>query len=127
PYTVKIPDEVKDKWESVVIICKDKKSGTKTELTIKLGHEVTVPDSNLKIFAGVFLPDFKLDEEQHVITSASNKLLNPAVGVKIYEDGKQLFPSSDKEWGWLYAKFPTMHSFQHERFEFVLKNGIPKS
>jgi hypothetical protein len=60
-----------------------------------------------------------------VITSSSNEITNPSLGVAVFDGDKKLFPESG-EWGWLYAKFPTIHSFQHERFSLVLKEGIKK-
>jgi hypothetical protein len=39
------------------------------------------------------------------------------------QNGNKIFPPSG-EWGWLYAKFPTIHSFQHDRFSLSLKAGL---
>ena len=122
-YNVVVPPDVKDKWSGVKLIIEDKQTNKMQEYTVKLSSEFKIPDSKLTIKVGDFLPDFKLGVQ--VITSASNNLVNPAVGVVIYEDGSQIFPESGK-WGWLYAEHPTMHPFQHSRFSVLLKEGIAK-
>jgi len=120
---VVVPEEVKNTWTAVTIVVEDRKENKKTEFNVKLGDEFTIPDSNLTVKVGPFLPDFKMSG--NVITSASNEPNNPSVGVQIFQDGKKVFPPSG-EWGWLYAKFPTIHTFQHERFGLTLKAGTKK-
>jgi hypothetical protein len=122
-FQVALPDEIKDRWDSVVIIIEDKKENKHTAATAKINSEFQIPDSNLTVKVGPFLPDFKMSAE--TITSASAEPNNPSVGIAILQDGKKIFPESG-EWGWLYSKFPTIHSFQHERFGLVLKEGIKK-
>ncbi|MBI5026344.1 MAG: DUF2155 domain-containing protein [Nitrospirae bacterium] len=121
---VLVPADVKDKWSAVKLIIEDKVSKKTREFTVKLGDELNIPNSNLKVKVGDFLPDFKMTDSQ-TITSSSNKPNNPAVGVKVFEGDKQIFPDSGK-WGWLYAKFPTIHPFQHEKYGLTLKEGVPK-
>ena len=116
-----IPRIVKEQWTQVTIILDDKKENKKQELTLNIGDEFKIPDSKLTIQIGPFLPDFKMTGS--VITSSSNIPNNSAVGFAIMEDGKKIFPPSGK-WGWLYAKFPDAHSFQHERYGLTLKEGI---
>jgi len=118
-----VPEEIKNTWTAVTIVVEDKKENKKTEINVKLGDEFTIPDSNLRVKVGPFLPDFKMSG--NVITSASNEPNNPSVGIQIFENGKKIFPASG-EWGWLYAKFPTIHTFQHERFGLTLKAGTKK-
>ncbi|MBI5409149.1 MAG: DUF2155 domain-containing protein, partial [Nitrospirae bacterium] len=101
----------------------DRKQNKQQELTANIGGEVKIPDSNLIVKVGPFLPDFKMNGA--VITSASNDLNNPSVGVAIFENSAQVFPSSGK-WGWLYARYPEIHPFQHDRFGLKLKEGIKK-
>jgi len=122
-FQVVVPPEVKDYWSQVTIIVDDKKENKKQEFTVNIGEKLKIPDSNLTVKIGPFLPNFKMSGT--VITSSSNETINPSVGVAVFEDEKKLFPTSG-EWGWLYAKFPTIHSFQHERFSLALKEGIKK-
>ncbi len=122
-FQVVIPPEIKDQWSAVKLLVEDKKLNKKQEFIVKLGSELKIPDSKLTIKVGAFLPDFKMGAQ--VITSASNNPNNPAVGVTISEDGLQIFPKSGK-WGWLYLNFPDAHSFQHNRFRVLLKEGIAK-
>jgi hypothetical protein len=122
-FQVVVPSEVKERWSAVVFIIDDKKENKKREVKVNIGGEFKIPGSDLTIKTGPFLPDFKMSGQ--IITSASDKPNNPSVGVAIYKDGKQIFPSSGK-WGWLYINFPTIHSFQHERYGLTLKEGIEK-
>ena len=92
----------------------DKISHEITEHTVNLGEEWSVPDSNLKVKVDTFLPDLIIQGK--VFTSVSNELKNPAIHVIINENGKELFK------GWLFSLFPTMHSFQHDRFSITLKD-----
>jgi hypothetical protein len=122
-FQVIVPDEVKKQWTKVVLIVDDRQENKTQEFTVNIGDEFKIPNSNLVVKVGPFLPDFKMSAQ--TITSASNDPNNPSVGVAIFEDSKQIFPTSGK-WGWLYANFPTIHSFQHERYGLTLKEGIKK-
>lgn len=118
-----VPPDVKDNWSAVKLLVEDKKLNKTQEFTVRLGDELNIPDSNLTIKVGHFLPDLTIRGQ--MITSASNTPNNPSVGVIIFSEGKQIFPESG-EWGWVYAKFPTMHSFRHERYSLILKEGVKK-
>ena len=122
-FKVVVPPEVNEKWTDVTIAIDDKQENKQTDYVVALGSELKIPDSNLTVKVGPFLPDFKMSGE--IITSASNEPNNPAVGIIIFEDGNKVFPPSG-EVGWLYSKFPTIHSFQHDRFSLVLKAGSQK-
>ncbi|RJQ45172.1 MAG: hypothetical protein C4538_08860 [Nitrospiraceae bacterium] len=122
-FQVAVPQEVKDHWSGVRFIIEDKEQNKKQELSATIGSEVKIPDSALMIKVGPFLPDFKMSGD--TISSTTNDLINPAVGVIVYENGTKVFPASG-QWGWLYMKFPTIHSFQHPRFAIALKEGIKK-
>jgi hypothetical protein len=111
-----VPDSVKGKWKGVVISIEDKAKKTKQDVTILLGGEYSVPNTNLKIQIGEFLPDFKM--EGATITSSSAQPNNPAVHVKVFEGDKEIFNK------WLYEKFPEIHPFQHEKIGLTLKEGV---
>jgi hypothetical protein len=116
--TISVPDSVKGKWKAVVLVVEDKATKKSKEYTVDLHSDLKIPDSNLKVEVGDFLPDLKLEGLK--ITSMSNELINPAVRVKVFEDGKEIFK------GWLYQKYPTMHPFTHQKYGLVLKNGVKK-
>lgn len=120
-FQIVVPEDVKESWSGVRLILNDKELNRETELTIGIGEELRIPETNLNIKVGYFLPDFKMSGD--IITSASNKPDNPSAGVIIYEKGKKIFPQKG-EWGWLYVKFPSVHPFMHERYELFLKEGI---
>ena len=111
-----VPDMVKGKWKAVKLMVEDKKTNQISEHTVNIGEEYTLPDSEVKIKVGEFLPDLII--QGTVFTSVTNELKNPAVRVIISENGKELFR------GWLFSLFPTMHPFQHPRFAVTLKDVV---
>lgn len=115
---VVVPEIVKGKWSGVKLVVEDKSSKKKQEFTVSLNGELKVPNSDLKISVGEFLPDFRMNAD--TITSASNELNNPAVRVKILEGDKEVFK------GWLYSKFPTIHPFEHPKYSLTLKEAVKK-
>lgn len=122
-FKVVVPPEVKETWTDVTIAIDDKKENKQTDYVVALGGELKIPDSSLTVKVGPFLPDFKMSGE--IITSSSNEPNNPAVGITIFENDQKVFPPTG-EVGWLYANFPTIHSFQHDRYGLILKAGSKK-
>jgi hypothetical protein len=125
-FQVIVPQEVKDRWSTVKFIVADKVQNKQQEISAPIGGEVKIPDSNIVVKVGPFLPDFRMDA--NTITSSSNEPNNPAVGVVVYEDGKQIFPEPGKKLGWFWARkeLQMMHLFQHQRFALTLKEGVRK-
>ena len=119
-----MPDAVKGQWKAVVLQVESKATKKTAEYTVNVNSDFKVPGSNLKITVGEFLPDFRMNGLE--MTSTTNEPNNPAVGVKIFDGSNQVFPAPGKKWGWLYAKFPTMHPFEHPDFSIVLKGGVKK-
>jgi len=113
-----VPDSVKGKWKAVILVVADKKTNKQQEYTVTLNSNFNIPNTNLKVSVSEYLPDFRMDGL--TLTSASNDMNNPAVGVKVSEGGKEIFK------GWLYAKFPTMHPFEHPNYSIFLKDGVKK-
>lgn len=110
-----VPESVK-KWNKVKLIFTDKTTNKSTEYIVNVRSEWKVPNTNLKVLVGEFLPDFRMTERE--ITSSSDIPNNPALRVEIFEDGKIIFK------GWLYSKFPTIHPFEHQKYGLILKEGI---
>src|SRR4030042_5525299 len=121
---VVVPESVKGKWSAVRIVVDDKAAKSSKEYTVNLNSDFKIPNSNLKVYVGEFLPDFKM--KAATLTSASNIPNNPAVAVRVLEGGKQIFPTPGKQWGWLFAKMPNVHPLRHEKYNINLKEGIPK-
>jgi len=116
---VVVPDSVKGKWSSVVITLTDKATKKSEDVTVKLNSEYTIPNTNIKLKIGDFLPDFTMQGPN--ITSLSNDPKNPAVAVQVFDGDQKVFS------GWLWSNFPSMHPFQHEKYELVLKEGVKAS
>jgi hypothetical protein len=121
---VVVPDLVKGKWSAVKLAIEDKTTKQVQEYKVNLHSSFTVPNSNLKLSVGDFLPDFKMGADS--LTSGSNDPKNPAVGIQVTEGDKQIFPTPGRKWGWLFAKLPTVHPLKHPRYNIILKEGIKK-
>jgi len=115
---VVVPANVKGKWNAVKIVVEDKATRKTQEYTVKLNSDLKIPNSDLKVSIGEFIPDFRMDAS--TITSASNDPNNPAVNIKVFEGNKEVFK------GWLYSKFPAIHPFEHPKFGLSLKEGVKK-
>lgn len=121
---VVVPENVKGKWSAVKIIVEDKVANKTQEYTVNLNSDFTIPNSNIRIAVGDFLPDFRMDGL--TLTSRSNEPNNPAVGIRVLEGDKQIFPAPGKQWGWLFSKLPAIHPFEHPKYGLTLKEGIAK-
>jgi hypothetical protein len=121
---LQVPDFVKGKLSAARIILEDKMTKKKLEYTVKLNSDFPVPNSDLKITVGEFIPDFRMNGLN--LTSASNQPNNPALAIRVFEGGKQIFPAPGKQWGWLFAKVPAIHPFEHQKYGIFLKEGVKK-
>ncbi|MDO8746385.1 MAG: hypothetical protein Q7J70_01830 [Thermodesulfovibrionales bacterium] len=123
---VVVPDNVKGKWNSVKVLIEEKDTKKVQEYTVKLNSEWKIPGSNLKVTVGEFLPDFTMDGDK--ITSGSSELNNPAVGIKVTDGEKQIFPAQGKQWGWLWSRkeLQSAHPFEHPKYNILLKEPVKK-
>ena len=112
-----VPPEIAAAWVGVRIRVIERESGADETFEIPLGGADLLGESGLVLSAGIFLPDFILDE--HGITSRSAEPVNPAVRVVISEDGMEDFE------GWLFAAMPEIHPYPHDRYQVLLVEGIP--
>ncbi|HEX7523363.1 MAG TPA: hypothetical protein VF357_04120 [Candidatus Deferrimicrobium sp.] len=115
---VVVPDAVKGAWKAVKIEVEFKEKKSKKAFTIPLNSEFKVPDSDLTLKVGNFLPHFTMAADQ--ITSGSNNLENPAAQIEVFQGGKEVFH------GWLFAKYPAVHPFTHDKYGVGLLEGIKK-
>ena len=113
-----VPDAVKGAWKAVKVEVEFKDKKNKKAFTIPLNSEFKVPDSDLTVKVGSFLPHFSMAADQ--ITSGSNNPENPAAQVEVFQAGKEVFH------GWLFSKYPAVHPFQNDKFGLVLLEGIKK-
>lgn len=108
-----VPEGVKGKWKAVKINVTDKTTNKSQIITIEIGKEVQIPNSDLKIFVETFLPAFKM--EGGTITSTSvDQTTNPAVKLKVTEKGEEVFK------GWLFELYPQVHPFNHPKYALTL-------
>jgi len=111
-----IPESLKGKWTAVKLMVEDKKENRSEEYVVKLGGKLAIPSSSLVVQAEEFLPDLTIDGA--TFTTASSELKNPAVHVRILDNGKEIFN------GWLFQLFPAVHPFQHERYSITLRDSV---
>lgn len=112
-----VPPEIAAAWVGVRIRVIERESGAEETFDIPLGGADLLGESGLVLSAGIFLPDFILDE--HGITSRSAEPVNPAVRVVISEDGMDDFE------GWLFAAMPEIHPYPNDRYQVLLVEGLP--
>ena len=113
-----VPDAVKGAWKAAKIEIEYKKSKAKKSFTVALNSDLKIPDTDMTLKVGAFLPHFAMTADS--ITSNSNNLENPAVGIEIMQGGKEVFH------GWLFSKFPDIHPFQNDTIGLKLIEGVKK-
>ena len=116
--TIIVPDAVKGAWKAVKIEVEYKEKKSKKAFTIPLNSEFKVPDTDLTLKVGGFLPHFSMAADQ--ITSSSNNPENPAAQLEVFQGGKEIFH------GWLFAMHPTVHPFTHDKYGVALLEGVKK-
>jgi hypothetical protein len=115
---VVVPDAVKGTWKAVKVEVEFKEKKSKKTFTIPLNSEFKVPDSDLTLKVGSFLPHFAMQADQ--ITSSSNDPGNPAAQLEAFQGGKEIFH------GWLFSMYPTVHPLTHEKYGVALLEGVKK-
>ena len=115
---VVVPDAVKETWKAVKVEVEFKEKKGKKTFTIPLNSEFKVPDTDLTLKVGSFLPHFTMAENQ--ITSSSNDLGNPAAQLEAFQGEKEIFH------GWLFSMHPTVHPLTHEKYGVTLLEGVKK-
>jgi hypothetical protein len=116
---VVVPESIKGKWGAVRLVVEDKSSGGAIEYAVPLRSRFDVPNSSLVFEVGEFLPDFTIQDS--VFTSVTDRPDNPAVKVKVLDNGTVVFDA------WLFAMYPSVHPFTHPRYGVTLKEGLPAS
>ncbi len=115
---ITVPDAVKGSWKAVKVEVDYKKAKSKKVLTVPVNSDVKVPDTDMTLKVGPFLPHFAMSAD--AITSNSNNLENPAVSVDVVQGGKVIFH------GWLFSKFPDIHPFQNDTIGLKLVEAVKK-
>jgi hypothetical protein len=115
---VVVPDAVKGAWKTAKIEVEYKEKKSKKQFTVPLKSEFKIPDSDLVLKVGEFLPHFAMAAD--AITSNSNNPENPALQAEVFQGGKEIFH------GWLFSKFPSVHPFQHDKYGVTLVEGLKK-
>jgi hypothetical protein len=114
---VVVPDTLKGKWKAVRIVVVEIASKKETAHIVPVGSDFPLSGTGLTLRVENLLPDFTMGSG--VITSKSESMENPAAQVKIIEGGKDSFK------GWMFAKFPDTHSYQHPKYALKLVDFVP--
>ena len=112
---VEIPEEVQARYDEVKLHLAKKDGSFQKDFTVKLNEETPLDDSGLSVKVSAFLPAFYMDQNR--ITSVGAKATNPACKITIQEKGKEIHT------GWLFAKMPQVHAFEHEIYALTLIDG----
>jgi hypothetical protein len=115
---VVVPDEVKQKYKSLIIAVTDKKSNKDIETEVLIGQKAQPSGTDLTVEVEYYLPDFTMDGND--MTSKSTEENNPAAKIKIYKGDNEVFD------GWLFKNFPDMHPFVDEDYAVSLKGSVTK-
>lgn len=110
--TLQLPEAVKAKWRRMRIAVLDLSAKKEATYVVEAGTDFTVPGSDLTLRTLAIVPDFTMDAG--VISSKSNEANNPAAQVVLTEGGRQIFR------GWLFARFPETHPFEHPKYALRL-------
>jgi hypothetical protein len=113
-----VPDAVKAGWKAAKVEVEFKEKKSKKTFTIPLNSEFKVPDTDLTLKVGNFLPHFSMGTDQ--ITSSSNNPENPALQFEVFQGGKEIFH------GWSFSKYPAVHPFTHDKYGVALLEGVKK-
>jgi len=113
-----VSKEVAAKWKAVKLAIENKSSNTTKEYTVKIGSELTVPNTKLSVKVLAFLPDFKMTDKEFY--SMSDKPNQPAAQVVVVENDKEIWNN------WLFSLQPNIHPFQHEKIGILLVGGVSK-
>jgi len=84
-------------------------------LQIGEGEMKEIPKTGYSVQFATFVPDFSLDKENRII-SRSNQPNNPAVQVKIYQNGKLSFN------GWSFLRYPDFHGSKDDTYRVKFLN-----
>jgi hypothetical protein len=109
---VKVPEAVQARWKRMRIAVLDLTAKKEATYVVTAGSDFTIPGSDLTLRTLAIVPDFTMDAG--VISSKSNDANNPAAQVTLTEGGRQIFR------GWLFARFPETHPFEHPRYALRL-------
>lgn len=110
--SVVVQETIRSAWSTAKLSILDKSSGQVRSLDVARGQSKPLPGSGLTLSLDHVVPDFGM--EGRTIISRSSKPENPAVQVRIKEGGQEIFK------GWMFAKFPDAHPFEHARFAIRL-------
>ena len=112
---VTLADEIAATWRGAVISVAGPESEPQT-FELPFGEAIVLGETGLTATALVFVPDFVMGEDG--ITSRSAEAVNPALRLRVIEEGRP-----DYE-GWLFAAMPEIHPFPHETYSILLADGL---
>jgi len=109
---VKISEDIKNAWKQASVFVKNKKTGDGKIYNVQLNSDFKISATSLVVKVGAFIPDFHIGKDY--ISSKSKELNNPALQVTVMDGEKEVYR------GWLFSKFPDMHTFEHPEYSLSL-------
>jgi len=114
---VKVDEAIAAQWPKVKLAF-GPKDGKLEEIVMAVGKKKKLPNTPFEVEVQYFLPSFKMSDAG--IVSDGAEPTNPAARILIREAGKP-------DWsGWLFAKMPDVHAFEHDAYKVILVAGVPK-
>jgi hypothetical protein len=108
---------VKGNWKAVKVEVEYKEKKSKKQFSIpsnrSQGPRLRPRHQDRRVHAPLY-DGGRLDH------SSSNNPENPAAQLEVFQNQKEIFH------GWLFAKFPAVHPFQHDKYGVTLVEGIKK-
>lgn len=113
--TIVVPDAVKGKWHAVQLAVRGA-DNKRREMTVPLDQVIELEGESVQLRAGPFLPSYMSDFNQ--ITSASDKLDNPALRVELLRNGEVV------DSGWVFRDLPQFNTLVNAPVDVELLQAI---
>jgi hypothetical protein len=115
-----VPQEVSDKYKSLILGVKNEKEGIDVQTEVLIGQTAEIKGTPYSVLVENYLPDFVINGET-VFTTRTAEENNPAAKIKVFEGDNMVFD------GWLYKNFPDMHgSFSNPDYVLSMIKSVSK-
>lgn len=115
-----IPQEVSDKYKSLIIEVKNVTENSSVETEVLIGQKAEATGTPFEIMVEYYLPDFVIDADGTITTRTAEEN-NPVAKIKVFKYGEVFFD------GWLYKNHPNEHgAFESNAYSIALVKSVTK-